>query len=188
MDQAVECPQLNLSVGRLCRESAICEVTGVDPSWNMEARMKPNDSALTLLRSEEGQRFDVGGSAMLYKLTSENTGGAYSFAIEVAAPQAGFPLHVHRLEDEAMYLLEGELEVQCGDRVFRVGPGDLVFLPRGVPNRYVNCGSEPAKFVYITSPGGFERLVGETSKIMASGAPDPEKLHAAAQRHQIEFL
>ena len=87
-----------------------------------------------------------------------------------------------------MFMLEGELEVQCGDRVFRVGPGDLAFLPRGIPNRYMNPGSEPAKFVYITSPAGFERLVGETSKIMARGEPSPDELRAAAQRHQVEFL
>ena len=40
-------------------------------------------------------------------------------AIEVTPPHGGLPLHVHHQEDEAMYILEGEYEIQCGDQAFR---------------------------------------------------------------------
>jgi len=47
------------------------------------------------------------GATMSYKATADDTGGAYSLAIETTPPHGGLPLHVHHREDEAMYILEG---------------------------------------------------------------------------------
>ena len=86
-----------------------------------------------------------------------------------------------------MYILEGEYEIQCGNQLVNATPGTFVFLPRHVPNSYRNITDSPATFLYITSPGGFERF--EQVDLMSnSGSPDMDKMVKAAREHAIEFL
>lgn len=150
--------------------------------------MKTQDLSPKILQGSEGLHFTVFGASMTYKVTAEDTGGAYSLAMEITPPHGGLPLHIHHREDEAMYILEGEYEIQCGDQVFRAIPGTFAFLPKNVPNRYQNVGDTPGKFLYITSPGGFEKLVEQTSVLMSSESPDMQKVQEAGQRHGIEFI
>jgi len=49
-------------------------------------------------------------------------------------------------------------------------------------------GDEPGKFLYITSPGGFEKLVEKTSLLTSGGPPDMQKVMETAGQHGIEFI
>jgi mannose-6-phosphate isomerase-like protein (cupin superfamily) len=140
------------------------------------------------VKADEGRRFSVFGSSMLYKATAEDTGGAFSLALETTAPHGGLPLHVHRVEDEAMYILDGEYEIQCGEEVFRATSGAFVFLPRGIPNRYQNLGDMPGRFLHLTSPGGFEKLVEQTSLVEVKGPSDMEKIMQHSKQYGVDFL
>jgi mannose-6-phosphate isomerase-like protein (cupin superfamily) len=150
--------------------------------------MEADNPKIKIVQPAEGLEYNVMGAMMTYKATAYDTRGAYSLAIEVTPPHGGLPLHVHHREDEAMYILEGEYEIQCGDQVFRATAGTFVFLPKDVPNRYQNAGGEPGKFLYITSPGGFEKLVEQTSLLASAGPPDMQKVMDAAGAHGIEFI
>jgi mannose-6-phosphate isomerase-like protein (cupin superfamily) len=150
--------------------------------------MRTQETSATVLAANEGRQFTVVGSVMTYKATAEQTGGAYSLAVEITPPHGGLPLHVHHREDEAMYILDGEYEIQCGNQLFHVTAGTFVFLPKDIPNRYENLGDKPGKFLYITSPGGFEGLVEETSRLSSQGPPDMQKVVETAGKHGIEFL
>ena len=147
-----------------------------------------NTPRLKVLRADEGRHFNVFGSAVTYKATAEDTAGAFSLALETTPPRGGIPLHVHHREDEAMYILEGEYEIECGDQVFRATAGTFVFLPRDVSNRYQNLGNTPGKFLHITCPGGFEDVVQETSLLMSGGHPDMQKVKDVARDHGIDFI
>jgi quercetin dioxygenase-like cupin family protein len=68
----------------------------------------------------------------------------------------GPPLHTHDF-DEAFYVLDGELTFQLGDELSTRGPGELAFALGGVPHTLANRGSEPARFVIVCTPAGFER-------------------------------
>ena len=69
--------------------------------------MSLQDRGLRVVQPNEGRHFNVMGAAMTYKATADDTGGAYSLAIETTPPHGGLPMHVHHREDEAMYILEG---------------------------------------------------------------------------------
>jgi quercetin dioxygenase-like cupin family protein len=68
----------------------------------------------------------------------------------------GPPLHRHDF-DETFYVLEGELTVQLGDELLRVEAGELAFAPRGVPHTFTNLAAEPARYLIVFTPAGFER-------------------------------
>jgi mannose-6-phosphate isomerase-like protein (cupin superfamily) len=150
--------------------------------------MNTDNRTPKVVAANEGRQFEVMGATMTYKATMEDTGGAYSLAVEVTPPGGGLPLHVHHREDEAMYILEGEYEIQTGDRSFRAAVGTFVFLPKGTPNGYQNVGGKPGRFLHLTSPGGFERLVEEMSRITAGGPPDMQKVAETAKKFGIDFV
>src|SRR3712207_2731996 len=89
---------------------------------------------------DEGRRLWVVDELMTFKATGEDTGGAYLLTDSVVPPQGGPPPHVHNREDEAFWVLEGELEVSVGESGFRAGAGSFVHLPRGVPHSFRNSG------------------------------------------------
>jgi mannose-6-phosphate isomerase-like protein (cupin superfamily) len=77
----------------------------------------------------------------------------------------GVPLHRHRVEDEAWYVLEGTLRFQYGSREFDATAGAGVFLPRGTPHTFWNPGPNPARYLLIIGPktaGLLEVLHGPT--------------------------
>jgi quercetin dioxygenase-like cupin family protein len=68
----------------------------------------------------------------------------------------GPPLHVHDF-DEAFYVLEGRLTFQIGDELITVGAGGLAFAPGGAQHTLANLSSDPARFLIVFTPAGFER-------------------------------
>jgi mannose-6-phosphate isomerase-like protein (cupin superfamily) len=96
------------------------------------------------------------------KASSADTGGRYSF-VEMTAP-AGLqtPLHVHHVEDEGFYVLEGSITIQLGDDTIEVGAGEHAFGPAGIPHRFT-VGPDGARMVGGLAPGGFEDLIEDAS-------------------------
>jgi mannose-6-phosphate isomerase-like protein (cupin superfamily) len=130
----------------------------------------------------------------IIRATAEMTGGAYGLFESRVPPGFSPPLHVHHREDEAFWILEGELDVCCGDRQWRAGAGAYVFLPRGVPHSYVVNGSAPARMLTLVSPGGGEAFfidAGRPAEWRDLPPPAPIdilRLRAAADKHAIDLV
>jgi quercetin dioxygenase-like cupin family protein len=91
------------------------------------------------------------------KAGPDATAGAFS-QFEVDDPRgSGPPLHVHHDEDEAFYVLEGQVTVFVDDERIDLDAGDYLFGPRGVPHAYV-IRSERARMLVTISPSGSEQL------------------------------
>ena len=97
-------------------------------------------------------------------------------------------------EEESFYILEGELEFHSEGRRFVRGPGAYVFLPRDIPHGFRVVGDSTARFLILTTPGGFEGFVTEMGEPAADlrlpepSAPNMEKLGAIAAKYRIEIL
>ncbi len=63
------------------------------------------------------------------------------------------PPHVHPTDEQWIYLLEGRLAAILGDEMEIIGPGDLVYIPRGVPHGIRLLGDE-CRFFTCKSPAG----------------------------------
>ena len=59
-------------------------------------------------------------------------------------------LHVHRSDDEAWHVLDGQLTFRYADRTEVAGPGTTVFVPAGVAHTYT-AGSD-ARYLIILTP------------------------------------
>jgi quercetin dioxygenase-like cupin family protein len=108
------------------------------------------------------------GDRITVKLTSEDTGGVYSLAEEISPPQGGPPPHIHRREDEVLYVLEGEVEFLLGEDTITADSGSCVHVPRGALHTFKNVGTSPSRVLVFFSPGGFEKF------FLEAGEPAPE--------------
>ena len=59
-----------------------------------------------------GTTLNVLGVTHIYKATAAETGGSFSLWEAVVPPGAGAPPHTHAREDEAFYVLSGELIIE----------------------------------------------------------------------------
>lgn len=64
--------------------------------------------------------------------------------------------HVHDGEDDAFYVLEGQLVVTYGEEEVVAGPGTFVLVPPGVRHGLRNDGDTPVRMLNIHSPAGFD--------------------------------
>jgi mannose-6-phosphate isomerase-like protein (cupin superfamily) len=134
------------------------------------------------------------GLPTIMRSTGETTNGAFALIEHLTMPP-GFatPYHMHHLEDEAFYVLEGDVAFVCDGKWFNVGAGAYVFGPRMIPHGFRVEGAAPAKMLILCAPAGFERFVLEMSEPVtdmksAPPAPDMAKLMALAQKYQIDIL
>jgi mannose-6-phosphate isomerase-like protein (cupin superfamily) len=62
------------------------------------------------------------------------------------------PLHLHRSDDEAWYVIEGRLGFTVGDEERAAAAGESVLVPRGTPHTYWNPSSQPTRYLLIMTP------------------------------------
>jgi quercetin dioxygenase-like cupin family protein len=134
------------------------------------------------------------GTRMAVKATAADTGGRFGLIDQSYLPP-GFaaPPHVHHAEDEAFYMLDGQITVHRGDEVFGAAAGAFVWLPRDIPHWFVVEGPTPARLLQWTCPGGLEQFFVELGQpgsgpTPPDGPPDVAKLLAVAARYHVEFL
>ena len=148
-----------------------------------------------ILRAGEGQAAWVVGDHYTVKASGEQTGEAFALIEVLVPPLSGPPPHVHRREDEAFYVLEGEFEVHIDDRRLNAGPGTWVTLAKGSLHHFRNIGPTPAKMLILATPAGLDRFFLEagreaTDRSPGSGAvraEDTKKLLAIAPKYEIEI-
>ena len=87
----------------------------------------------------------------------EESSGRLGIVESVMPPGApGPPLHTHEF-DEAFYVLDGAITFHLGGELVRVGAGGHAFAAAGEPHTLANPGAEPARFLIVFTPAGFER-------------------------------
>jgi quercetin dioxygenase-like cupin family protein len=127
------------------------------------------------------------GLPTLLRATGASTNGAFAL-VEHLMITPGFtsPYHTHRLEDEAFYILEGEVAFVCDGTWTIAGPGGFVFGPRNVPHGFKVHGDTPARMLILCTPAGFEQFVVDLGE-PAPAPPDMAKLMALAAKYQIDI-
>jgi transcriptional regulator with XRE-family HTH domain len=67
----------------------------------------------------------------------------------------GEEAYTHGDSEELFLLLRGTVEIELGERVLRLAPGDSVTYRSSMPHRVVNCGDELAEGLWVISPPSF---------------------------------
>lgn len=94
------------------------------------------------------------------------------------------PPHVHHKDDEAWYVLEGELRVQRGQEEMALRAGAAVLVPRGTPHTYWNPGPGPTRYLLIMTPNVFQMI----QDIHAMKERTPQALAQVFANHDSELV
>jgi len=143
---------------------------------------------VTTPRSEE---IRIGQLAIRFLLEGEASGGSVAlFEFDVPA-QARVPAaHSHDGYEETIYGLEGVLTWTLdGGRQTDVGPGDVLYIPRGVVHRFDNDHDVDAKMLAVVTPGvlgpDYFREMAAVVAAVTGGPPDPAALAEVMRRHGL---
>lgn len=71
---------------------------------------------------------------------------------ETSAERPVAPLHVHRSEDEAWYVLEGALGFRLGNETTEVAAGSGILAPRGTPHTFWNAADGRTRYLIVMAP------------------------------------
>ena len=130
------------------------------------------------------------GLPTLMRSTAQTTGGAFGLVEHWMMPP-GFasPYHTHHREDEAFYVLEGEIAFVCDGKWMQGGPGTYVYGPREIPHGFKVVGDTAARLLLLCAPGGFESFVVELSQPLQDPLtpPDMAKLMTMAAKYGIDI-
>ena len=129
-------------------------------------------SAKVVIRTPgEGKKVvTLAGRPMTFLVTGQDTKHTSMFDC-VLPSGSSIGLHVHRIHEEAFYMLEGECEWQVGSQSVRGGPGTFVFIPPGVPHSIANASNKPARMLLTISPPGYEHFFEELETLVTRGGP-----------------
>ena len=93
------------------------------------------------------------------------------------------PLHLHRNDDEAWYVLEGTLCVRVGSEEVQAKAGSAVLVPRGTPHTYWNPGPGPARYLLVMTSNIYSLI----QDIHGLTERSPAALKAVFERHESEL-
>ncbi len=117
----------------------------------------------------EGERmWFLGGGLHEWKATADQTGGSlFALDDEIDAEKVT-PLHTHPKADEAVLVVEGEIEVHQAGEVSRVTAGGFLFTPRGVPHAFRGIAPHSRLFC-VQTPGAGDVFYRQASEPLADG-------------------
>ena len=139
---------------------------------------------------QPGEVLNILGNRLTFRVTAEQTGGAYSLVEYEAAP--GYPgpaPHIHETFEEVFFVLEGAPTFLLEGETIVGAPGMVVTIPRGKVHTFGNPGSSPARFLTISAPAGFELYFKELAELInrQNGPLDMAALLPEMQKISVRY-
>lgn len=96
----------------------------------------------------------VNSNVLDVKISGSDTDGGFAMFEQTSlSPGKGTPLHVHHLQDEVFYVIEGAYYFQVGEDKYHLSAGDSIFLPMKIPHAWTQI-SEKGKMTVTFQPAG----------------------------------
>ncbi len=154
----------------------------------METTATQGATAVKVVQPHGGQTGDLAdGIGVQFKIDGADTGGLLSIVEHPFAVGALVPPHLHHLEDEISYVLEGAIGFRSEDQEVVLEAGGYIVKPRNQVHAMWNAGTTPARMIEVITPAGFEGFFRAFSDMNRSGAPDFENLVELAGRYSLPF-
>lgn len=120
-----------------------------------------------------------------FLIEGHHTDGRFALVEHRFAPHSlAAPMHLHHLEDEYTYVVQGQIGALIDGHEVLAGPGDLVFKPREQWHTFWNPGDEDARVLELISPAGLEQFF---RWMREHPGDDPVALGEAAAPYRCEL-
>jgi mannose-6-phosphate isomerase-like protein (cupin superfamily) len=130
--------------------------------------------------SLDGVSWNILGQVYVPKQVSDD-----SFCWHATFPIETFvPPHVHPLQDEYIYVLDGRIDLLLDGKKRSAATGDLVRMPRGIPHAFFNNSGEPVTALFWAAPAG--KLVDLYRRI--HNLSSPAEVVQVAREYDVHFF
>ena len=129
----------------------------------------------------------IGALELRFLRSKHDTGGSLDMFEMTVPPSARMPVpHYHRDWDETVYGLRGVLTFTIDGKAVDLGPGDHVFIPRGVVHGFDNRSGEPATCLSVLTPGVLgPEYFRELAALVSGGPPGPAAMRSVMEKHGL---
>ena len=140
----------------------------------------------------EGAIVDLLGTRQVFKAEAQQTDGNMLCADITVVPGSGIPPHRHTHEDEAFYVVSGQVVIDgedTGKNVLKAG--SFFYGPRGRVHAFRNESAEEARLLVVAAPGGeLGAMYTELGTLLREDpqSVDAGKLAEVCGRHGIDFV
>jgi quercetin dioxygenase-like cupin family protein len=135
----------------------------------------------------EGTRHEARGSVMFFKAVAATTTGRLSL-MERTLPPGGRmpPAHRHAGNDEAYFVLEGDVTFVLEGQTTVGGRETFVLVPAGVGHTFGNASDQPVRLLVMHAPA-LDGYFAELEELWAGETPPTvEQERALMLRHGME--
>jgi quercetin dioxygenase-like cupin family protein len=126
-----------------------------------------------IVERDEGEYIWFGAGLFTFKVTSEQSGGAFMVSEVTMSRGKTTPLHVHPMHDEVLYLADGEILYHADGVEHTARAGSVAAIPRGTPHALLVT-SESAQLIAFVTPGDSEAFYREAGEPAPSRTAPPE--------------
>lgn len=131
------------------------------------------------------------GDEYRFLATGEETDGAYFLVEATVPPGGGPPPHIQTREEEAFYILSGQVTFTGAEGDIVAGPGTYLNIPKGAKHSFRNNTDQVARMLFFFAPAGIEKLFDEFDA-MAPPAGDMESivqaLNVLGERYGVRYF
>jgi quercetin dioxygenase-like cupin family protein len=129
----------------------------------------------------------VGGLQLRFLQDKHSTNGSLDL-FEMTVPHEGrMPVpHYHRDWEETVYGLSGTVLFTVAGTPHPIGPGQTLFIPRGVVHGFSNDSGAEAVCLSLLTPGVLgPEYFRELADLVSKGPPDPAAMREIMTRHGL---
>ena len=117
------------------------------------------DARPRIIAADEGvSSVGENGFITLIKVGSVSTGASQLYVGSgIVPPNSETPMHLHEVDEEVLYVVEGEITLTLNGEVHSVGTGGTAFIPPGTWMKVANKSDAPARVIGILPRGDVEK-------------------------------
>lgn len=150
--------------------------------------LKETMSKPVVLSANAGTKLNVLGDEVVIKIHGRDTGGVYSQVTTGGSQGKGPPMHIHHRENETFYCITGEFKVICDGKEYKLTPGMVAHLPKGIPHRFEATGPGENRMLVTITPAGFEGFFEEIGAMSEAEQQNIRQVIAIGEKYGLEFL
>ena len=132
-------------------------------------------------QDHDGVPSAAGGDVYSTLATGAQTAGGYFLTHAIVPPGGGPPPHIHTREEEAFYIVRGDLRFLLDDETIDASSGSFVHVPRGWKHQFHNPTDKEVEMIFWFTPAGIEGLFEEL------GAR-PEDIIKIGEKYGVEYF
>jgi quercetin dioxygenase-like cupin family protein len=125
----------------------------------------------SIVSAGEGTNYDWTLDHTFVKVSTADTGGAFTLMEDNLKLEFSLGLHLHRQHAETFYILDGSVDFYIDGDWMTAATATTIHIPPGVPHALALPGQQTAKLLMIMQPAGFDQylaiLAGMTKEELA---------------------